>query len=184
MAHIDLKQYPIQGASANIFTANLKVDSTIKDTIIRTIRDGGDKQNRKTNVKATMTDWQMQKEPGFVELEKELTSSINYLPEIFNPNFGFSGSMEIEAMWCLLYKKNDFTDVHSHWPSIWSGVLYLDIPTDYAGTLFFPQLEHNIEPVTGQLVIFSGTTRHGVKTFQSNGERLAVSFNYSTTLLP
>ena len=184
MAHIELKQYPIQGASDNIFTANLKIDSTIKDTIIRTIKEGGDKQNRRSNVKAIMTDWQMQKEPGFVELEKEITSIINYLPEIFTPQSGFIGSMAIESIWGLLYKKNDYCTVHNHWPSVWSGTFYLDIPTDYAGTLFFPELEHHIEPVTGQLVIFSGTTRHGVKTFQSNGERLAVSFNYSTTLLP
>ena len=183
MAHIDLQQYSRQDSSEDIFTAHLKLDSTIKDTIIRTIRDGGDKQNRKTNVKATMTNWDMQKEPGFAELEKELTSIINYLPEI--PNHYGSGSpaaMEIDGMWGLLYKKNDYTDVHSHWPAVWSGVLYLDIPTDYAGTLFFPELEHNIEPVTGQLVIFRGSTMHGVKTFQSNGERLAVSFNYNTTI--
>ena len=65
---------------------------------------------------------------------------------------------------------------------LWSGVFYLAIPTDYAGTLFFPELEYNIEPVTGQLVIFSGDTLHGVKTIQSNGERLAVSFNYHNAL--
>ena len=79
MAHIELNQYPVTGASENIFTAHLKIDSTITDTIIKTIRDGGDKQNNKTNVKATMTDYFMQKEPGFVELEEEISSIINYI---------------------------------------------------------------------------------------------------------
>jgi len=177
MAHIELNQFPLVGAVDNIFTTHLKLDSTIIDTIIKTIRDGGDKQNNKTNVKATMTDYFMQKEPGFVELENEITSIINYLPQIIMPNV-FGGTMNIADMWGMCYKKNDYTEVHNHWPAVWSGTFYLDIPTDYAGTLFFPKLEHNIEPVTGQLVIFNGTTLHGVKTIKSNSERLAVSFNY------
>ena len=118
-----------------------------------------------------------------LELETEIASIVNYLPnvlEINSPDGGvFNYSMEISDMWGICYKKNDYTRVHDHWPATWSGTFYLDIPTDYAGTLFFPELEHNIEPVTGQLVIFSGTTKHGVKTIQSNGERLAISFNYN-----
>jgi len=180
MAHIEIQEFRVVEAYANIFTAHLTIDPIIKDTIIRTIKDGGDKQNRQTNVKASMTDWQMQKEPGFVELEKEIASIINYLPEIFNPNDDTFRllSMEIEHMWGMVYKKNDYTNIHNHWPSVWSGTFYLDIPTDYAGTLVFPELEHSIEPITGQLVIFNGSLLHGVKTIRSSSERLAVSFNY------
>jgi len=184
MAHIELNKFPMIGEFDNIFTTHLTINPTITDSIIRTIKDGGDKQNRASNVKASiMTDWKMQNEPGFVDLEKEIASIVNYLPnvlEINHPDGGvFSHRMEISDMWGMCYKKNDYTDVHNHWPTVWSGVFYLDIPTDYAGTLFFPTLEHNIEPVTGQLVIFSGSTWHGVKTLQSNGERLAISFNYN-----
>jgi hypothetical protein len=180
MAHIELNSLPIVGASDNIFTTNLTLDSTVKDTLIRTIKDGGDKQTRTSNVKATiMTDWGMQNEPGFVDLEKEITSIINYIPNIIEPNWTTQNiPMVIGNMWGMCYKKNDYTKVHDHWPATWSGTFYLDIPTDYAGTLFFPELEHNIEPITGQLVIFSGATKHGVDTIKSNGERLAISFNY------
>ena len=124
MAHIELQDFAVVKASANIFTANLTIDPTIKDTIIRTIKDGGDKQNRQTNVKASMTDWQMQNEPGFVELDKEITSIVNYLPEITRPNDISKFNMEIRNMWGLAYKKNDYTDVHDHWPSVWSGSFY------------------------------------------------------------
>lgn len=184
MEHIEVEQFAVVGASADIYTANLTIDPKIKDTIIRTIKDGGDKQNRQTNVKAIMTDYSMQEEPGFVELEKEISSIINYLPEITRSRHAQARNpvpMEICHMWGMVYKKNDYTAIHDHWPSIWSGSYYLDIPTDYAGTLFFPELEHNIEPKTGQLVIFNGSTLHGVKTIQSNGERSVVSFNYSMT---
>ena len=177
MAHLELQKFPVVGASDNVFTSHLQIDSTIIDTIIRTIKEGGDKQNRTSNVKAIMTEWYMQKEPGFVALEQEIASIINYIPNII-PGL-FNGPMEIASMWGMCYTKNDYTNVHNHWPATWSGTFYLDIPTDYAGTLFFPELEHTIEPITGQLVIFSGITKHGVKTIQSNGERLAVSFNYN-----
>ena len=70
MAHIEVDSFEISKASANIFTANLTLDSTTRETIIRTIKDGGDKQNRETNIKASMTDWYMQDEPGFAELEE------------------------------------------------------------------------------------------------------------------
>ena len=181
MAHIELTKLPIVGMTDNLFITNLQIDPTIKDTVVQNIKNGGDKQNRTSNVQALMTDWNMEREPGFAELENEITSIIHYLPNIISPhdNTAALQEMEIDAMWGMCYKKNDYTKVHDHWPATWSGVLYLDIPTDYAGTLFFPALEYNIEPVTGQLVIFSGTTMHGVKTIQSNGERLAISFNYN-----
>jgi len=177
MANIECQKFP--GGFENVFTTNLNINSTITNTIIKTIRDGGDKQGRETNVKASMTDWHMEKEPGFFQLEKEINSIINYLPNVMISNISLQHtSMVVDQMWGMVYKKNDYTDFHNHWPSTWSGVFYLEIPNDYAGALVFPDLEHNIEPVTGQLVIFSGNTMHGVKTIQSNSERIAVSFNY------
>ena len=182
MANIEIQEFPAYRQHDLIFNSHLTLDPTIKNTIIKTIKDGGDKQNRQSNVQACMTDWNMQAEPGFAELEKEIASIINYLPTLSPYHMigarGQSEHMTITSMWGMLYKKNDYTKVHRHWPAIYAGVFYLDIPKDYAGTLFFPDLEHNIEPITGQLVIFSGNTRHGVETIKSNGERLAVSFNY------
>ena len=183
MAHIECDSFDVVNSSADIFTAHLTLDPAIKDTIIKTIKDSGDKQNRKTNVKADMTNWNMQEESGFRELEQEIASVIKYIPSITRPNDHSDHPMEIKTMWGLCYKKNDYTDVHDHWPSIWSGTFYLDIPTDYAGTLFFPELEYDIEPVTGQLVIFRGATLHGVKTIQSNSDRIAISFNYSSRVM-
>ena len=61
------------------------------------------------------------------------------------------------------------------------AVFYLTVPSDYAGALMFPDLEHHIEPVTGQLVIFNGSTRHGVNTIKTSQERIAISFNYEPT---
>ena len=177
MSEIASQHFPLQGADS-IFTTALQISTATKDTIIQTIRDSGDKANNPVGANACMTDLFMQNTPGFTELEKEINSVVEYLPNLIPNCMTTPFEVGITNMWGILYKKNDYIKVHNHWPSIWSGVFYLDIPKDYAGTLFFPELEHNIEPLTGQLVIFSGSTKHGVETIKSNGERLAVSFNY------
>ena len=179
MSQIESHKFPFQGFD-NIFTTELKISPTVKDTIIKTIRDTGNKEDNPAGANTCMTDMFMQGKPGFLELEKEINSVVTYLPNLIPdaPNKDFK--VGVTNMWGLLYKKNDYVKVHAHWPAVWSGVFYLDIPKDYAGTLFFPELEHNIEPITGQLVVFSGYTRHGVETIKSNGERVAVSFNYET----
>ena len=53
----------------SIFTTYLDKDD-VRTNIIDEIKKSGDKQDYKTNVKASMTDWQMKAKPGFVELEK------------------------------------------------------------------------------------------------------------------
>ena len=78
MAHIEASKFPLVGASDTIFTTHLNVNPTVTNSIIQNIKDGGDKQKRESNVKACiMTDWKMQHEPGFIELEKEITDIIN-----------------------------------------------------------------------------------------------------------
>jgi len=164
-----------------IYSTELSISSSVRDTIIQTIRDTGDYEGNPEGANTCMTGFDMQTQPGFVELEKEVSEVVAYLPNLMeDPHAHQLPPFEVAVtnMWGLLYTKNDSVSVHAHWPAVWSGVFYLNIPKDYAGTLFFPELEHNIEPITGQLVVFSGHTRHGVETIKSNGERLAVSFNY------
>ena len=96
MAYIEMQQLPVIGAtSENIFTTHLELDPIIINTMIRNIKEGGDKQNRQSNVQAIMTNWAMQKEPGFVELEKEITDVINYIPNILEiVDYTFNSPME------------------------------------------------------------------------------------------
>jgi Rps23 Pro-64 3,4-dihydroxylase Tpa1-like proline 4-hydroxylase len=173
MAHIDIHQYATTQPET-VFTTELQIKPEVRDKIIHIINEG-DKQNYTSNVKACMTDWGMQEQPGFMELEEEFSGIIQHISGIID---GSPPPLQIVNMWGAKYQKGDYTKVHNHWPAVWSGVFYLTVPSDYAGALMFPDLEHHIEPVTGQLVIFNGSTRHGVNTIKSSQERIAISFNY------
>ena len=177
MAHIDINQYSTSKKDS-IYTTEIKLRPETKNKIIETIKEG-DKQNYTSNIKACMTEWEMQDKPGFKELEGEIYSIVHYLSEVLYTSVNSTSHLvTCGNMWGMLYKKGDSAKYHAHWPAVWSGVFYLDIPTDYAGALKFPDLDHAVEPETGELVIFNGNTRHGVDTIKSVGERLAVSFNY------
>ena len=177
MAHIDINQYATSKKDS-IYTTEIKLRPEIRNKIIETIKEG-DKQGYTSNVKACMTEWNMQDKPGFKELEEEIGGIVRYITEVmYNSVTATPHNIAIGNMWGLLYTKGDSAKVHAHWPAVWSGVFYLDIPKDDAGALKFPDLDHAVEPETGELVIFSGSTKHGVDTIKSSGERLAVSFNY------
>ena len=82
-------------------------------------------------------------------------------------------------MWGMIYKKSiDYAVVHDHYCiiNLWSGVYYLKSPKK-SGDLYFPQLKQSFEPKENMLVLFNGSTRHGVKENLSDEERIAVSFN-------
>ena len=46
-----------------------------------------------------------------------------------------------------------------------------------SGDLTFPQLKQRVTPQDNMMVIFDGSTRHGVAENLSQEERIAVSFN-------
>ena len=156
----------------SIFTSIIEDDEMNKN-IIEQIRKTGDVQDYKTNVKAYMTDWDMRGKPGFDKLEKIIMDMVNYLSKIY---YNRPINPRVENLWGMIYKKGDYAMVHDHWPSLWSGVYYIEVPNN-SGDLFFPQLKQTMTPKKNQMIVFEGKTRHGVRESLSDKERIAVSFN-------
>ena len=156
----------------SIFTSIIEDDEMNKN-IIEQIRKTGDVQDYKTNVKAYMTDWNMSDKPGFDKLEKIIIEMTNYLSKIY---YNRPINPRVENLWGMIYKKGDYAMVHDHWPSLWSGVYYIEVPNN-SGDLFFPQLKQTMTPKKNQMIVFEGKTRHGVRESLSDKERIAVSFN-------
>ena len=156
----------------SIFTSIIEDDEMNKN-IVEQIRKTGDVQDYKTNVKAYMTDWNMSDKPGFDKLEKIIIEMTNYLSKIY---YNRPINPRVENLWGMIYKKGDYAMVHDHWPSLWSGVYYIEVPNN-SGDLFFPQLKQTMTPKKNQMIVFEGKTRHGVRESLSDKERIAVSFN-------
>lgn len=176
MLELVRKDMPLKGW---ITTYETKINNPKMDKQIKKIIDSqGDRQKHSSNVKAQMTEWIMQDQPGFKELaviikQMAFEGSLKQFNREINP--------EISDMWGMKYKSNDHTIPHDHWPSLWSFAYYLNAPKDAPG-LFFPEMgeqggERRLEQ--GLLIMFQGNIKHAVRQTNFKGYRYVVSANVS-----
>lgn len=80
--------------------------------------------------------------------------------------------------WAQLYGNNNRHDIHNHYGSIYSGIIYMDglepSPTIFYDSLFRPY-HHSFKKNT--LLMFPSMIPHQVKNLKSEEQRLIVSFN-------
>jgi len=95
-----------------------------------------------------------------------------------------------KSSWCTKTLNKEYAHLHHHGSSDMSGVyyfqtsgddgnLYFESPMSNYYSWFLPhiQAQHHIAPSIGQLVLFPGWLRHGVRTNTTNSERMSISFN-------
>ena len=132
----------------------------------------GDTQQHKTNVKANMTDWFMQKH------HEEFQTVGDKAISIARKNSPHDVRMEIFDCWGAIYQKGDFTKSHDHWPHPWSFVYY--VGSNGETPLIFPdapQGAHYVYPKTGDMVLFPGWIRHNVPAHEDDSQRIIVAGN-------
>ena len=141
----------------------------LNNDLIKIIKLVGDTQNRKTNVKADMTDWFMQRQhPIF----NSLADIVIDIAKEASPN---EVELELYDMWGAVYNRGDFSKNHDHWPHPWSFVYY--VKSNGATPIIFPDCSYSLNPKTGDIVLFPGIIRHGVPIHESDEERIIVSGN-------
>ena len=134
------------------------------------IQKYGDVQRHKTNVKAHMTNWFMHQEYD------QFKVIADWAIDLAEQNSPHQVLLSVFDCWGAIYKKNDWTKTHDHWPSPWSFVYY--VASDGETPLSFPdaQGEHVI-PKTGDMVMFPGWIRHSVPKHESDKKRIVVAGN-------
>jgi hypothetical protein len=78
--------------------------------------------------------------------------------------------------WGLKEGLGGFTAAHDHFPAYLSGVLYL---SDHEQLLNFPEIDRQVQPAAGKLVLFSGFLKHYCDRITENKFKYAISFNFS-----
>ena len=141
----------------------------LNNDLIKIIKKGGDTQNRKTNVKADMTDWFMQREYQIFNLIGDI--AIEFAQEASPCEV----HLELYDIWGAAYKQGDFTKPHDHWPHPWSFSYYAK--SDGTTPIVFPDGPEYFYPKTNDMVLFPGILRHGVPIHESDEERIIVSGN-------
>lgn len=163
----------------NIFTAKWVNEKLIEDLIL-SIDKCGDKHDKKTNVKALMTDWQMWKtnEPCW----KAVADQVINICKTLRPK-GFYENMTpcLTDMWGAMYLSEEKTIPHDHWPSTWSFCWYLNKPED-SPDLYFPEADYTLPVTKGTMVFFPGWLRHEVKSKPFKNKRYMIAGN--VRLLP
>jgi uncharacterized protein (TIGR02466 family) len=122
----------------------------------------------------------------------------NYTHEMLQVN----GDVEFYLLnsWVILHEKGDFSHVHNHQNSVFSGILYVDTPSDDDSVISFhspdqfnifpcairPTIkEPNIfisdtwqfKPKVGSLLLFPSTLHHSVSEMTSDRIRCCLPFN-------
>ncbi len=87
----------------------------------------------------------------------------------------------ITESWGLIYKQDNYTASHSHWPSTW-GFVYTVQACDKCSPLIFDQMDESVEffPKTGQMILFPAWLNHSVPKQQCEHERIKVAGNLDT----
>ena len=174
LIEIKRKDLPLKSL-LTIFETKIDEPQMDKD-IIKEINKQGDKQNRQTNVKCQMTQWDMHEKPGFKLLSEYIKDMSK---KISKEQFNVTIKPYIKNMWGMKYKSEELAVAHDHWPATWSCAYYVNAPKDAPG-LFFPEIgdhggERQLEQ--GLLIMFPGHTKHAVRSKKFKGYRYAVSAN-------
>ena len=143
----------------------------LKKQIYDHLLDYEDKQDHKTNVKATMTEWNLTSS----ELEKLKDCIINSLKSL--PNFlrwGPAGDFEFTNLWANIYRYGEYTCVHDHLPEDLTMIYFLTAAEGDAPVLL-DDSKTRIYPEEGLMAVFPGFVCHSVPKHMSHHERITLS---------
>ena len=119
---------------AEVIVGDYPFANQLYDELVPILEKHPDKQDRKTHVKATMTDWDIIT-PQIAKLRKFLLNEVSC--KFPTSAIGDEGLTPIfRDFWANIYHKGDYTDPHNHLPAIWSCGYFLKYKLFYY-TIFF-----------------------------------------------
>jgi hypothetical protein len=142
------------------------------------IRSVGDKQKHSTNVKADMTDTRMweSNQPAHEQFQVICKYAVELGLANSPPPLVEHLRLAIADCWGVVYRKDDFTLEHDHWPALWSFGYYINVSPDCA-PIVFPGANHAVQPKNGMMCMFPGWVSHYVPKHQSSDDRVMLAGN-------
>ena len=153
----------------------------LKDELVPLLEKYPDQHGRKTNVKATMTEWDWN--PENVRLKRLK----NNILEFVNYNCSFSRGDNkpvryfINDFWGNIYRKGDYTKPHNHRPNMLSFVYFLKTKWYHSPLTFKSRwdepISKRIRPKEGTFIIFPSHLNHFVSKHRYRETRITLSGN-------
>jgi hypothetical protein len=166
----------------NYHQVDSALNFTTNDRLETQIRDIGDQQFRKTNVKAHMTSWFLQEHSD--EFRWISTQAIE-LAKKHNPH---EVEMYVYDCWGAIYNEGSYTIRHNHWPHLWSFVYYVRCPENCAPLVLDGMVTQSgrmgnyFYPTEGDMIMFPGWINHSVPKHESKNDRVVIAGNLSWSL--
>ena len=124
------------------------------------IRSHKHEEERKSNVKAYMTNYFLHKQHSIIN-------------DVANKAIGIIQSIQVKDQkgnldkfftfdcWGAIYSVDDYTIPHTHGPAFCSWVYYIQVPNN-APPLYFNEADLRIHPKPDEIILFPGHVRHEV----------------------
>jgi hypothetical protein len=161
-----------------LFKCKIGLEPNIRNRMIEDILALDDEQNRKTNVKASMSSWQLWNQIDCTEFGSRLIDVLdNHI--IWNrKNFDENSTTRITNLWSAVYQNGDKTDPHDHSPLPGSFVYYLKA-SENSSPLFFNDNNLSIVPEEDLLIVFPGYIIHSVPESSEKEKRIVIAGNFT-----
>ena len=165
----------------SIIENHVEVNKHLKEVILEHRQNNP--EDIESNVKAWHSTWQTHVEnPKFMEMCRTVESACDFISEgYFNCN---DTNYKVSNMWAMMYEDTDWARRHSHFPSDFSGVYYVDVEPDCAPVIFENVVNDGVhdnnqplelQPKNGLLALWPGILHHEVPKTKS--KRMCISFN-------
>ena len=130
-----------------------------------------DKQNYLTNVKATMTEWNLES-PEIEKLKDYIINSLQDLPN--DLRWGPPGKFQFKNLWGNIYRYGEYTCSHGHIPEDLTMVYFLTAQEGDA-PLLLDDSKTPIHPQEGLFALFPSYVFHSVPKHMANNVRITLS---------
>jgi len=160
----------------------LSQGSSLNKELEEDIRKYGDHLQGRTAAKCLMTRWDMETvSPAFQKIGEEAIRIAEACPLATrtdtdgNPD---KVSLFIRESWGLIYQTGQQTNIHNHWPSLWSYT-YCISACENCAPLILPNSEKKMEikPKTSQMILFPAWIMHEVPEHTCEHERIMIAGN-------
>jgi hypothetical protein len=142
----------------------------LKKEVIEYLKDHTDVQNRETNIKALMTQWNIST-PQIERLKEFALSNLRFFKSL-DKKFTFI----FNDFWANIYSKNDYAIPHIHNPYPYAFVYFLSSKRNHS-PLIFSYDKKKIIPEEGKFILFPGVLIHEVPKNKYEEKRITLAGN-------
>ena len=157
----------------NLTTLKLGIPEDYKKRCIEEIYNLGDSMDNTTNVKGTMTSYAIWKESRV--FDRLLDNIVEIILTTRDKIFRNQWDLKLSNAWGAIYKKDNYAQPHTHYPSTISFVYYLQ--TTPNTPIIFSDSNFVLHPEDDTLVIFPSFVLHEVPMHQDKKDRVVIAGN-------